>query len=127
MRDDILASKARQGSLNYQSGLAAEDCALGHYTRAGAELLARRWRGRAGEIDLIVRVSGIVVFVEVKAAATFDLAAQRLSPNQFSRIASAAEEFLASQHFEDPGIARVDAALVDGTGRVDIIENVTLA
>ena len=125
--DDIVSAKAHQGSLNYHSGLAAEDSVVQHYVMAGANLVARRWRGKAGEVDLVLRLGDIHLFVEVKKAATFGMAAERLTSAQLARVSSAAEEFIASLPDGDSGFIRVDAALVDGTGRVEVIENVTLA
>jgi putative endonuclease len=37
-----------------------------HYERLGYQVVERNWRCRDGEIDLIVRGEGVVVFCEVK-------------------------------------------------------------
>lgn len=47
-------------------GRAGEDAALGRYRGSGYALLARNWRRPAGELDLVVAKSGMVVFCEVK-------------------------------------------------------------
>lgn len=124
--DDIVAAKSRQGSLNYHSGIAAEDSVVMHYLLAGAKVAARRWRGKAGEVDLVLRLNDLHLFVEVKKAATFAAAAERLTAVQMSRVSLAAEEYLATLPDGETGFIRVDAALVDENGRVEIIENVTL-
>jgi putative endonuclease len=43
-----------------------EDLAARHLEQAGYELLARNWRCRAGEIDIVARIERAIVFVEVK-------------------------------------------------------------
>ena len=52
--------------LRHQLGRTGEDLALAHLRRLGYELVARSHRTRFGEIDLIVRGGGALVFVEVK-------------------------------------------------------------
>jgi putative endonuclease len=53
-------SRAELGA--YGEGLAAE-----HFVAAGAEVLARNWRCREGELDLVVlEPDGTLVFCEVK-------------------------------------------------------------
>lgn len=62
----------------------------------GYRILGRRVRTRAGEIDLVARSpSGVLCFVEVKARAARELAAESLGPRQQARIARAAAMFLA--------------------------------
>jgi putative endonuclease len=43
-----------------------EDLAARHLEAAGYELLARNWRCREGELDIVARGGGSLVFVEVK-------------------------------------------------------------
>lgn len=47
-------------------GRLGEDLAAQHFERLGFEVLARRHRTRFGELDLVVRDGGVLVFVEVK-------------------------------------------------------------
>lgn len=45
----------------------AEDMAAQFLVRRGYEVLARNWRRPWGELDIVARVRGLLVFVEVKA------------------------------------------------------------
>ncbi|WP_376877427.1 YraN family protein [Albirhodobacter sp. R86504] len=93
------------------------------YRRQGYEIAASRWRGRSGEIDFIAQGMGGFVFVEVKSASTHDLAVQRVSPRQRSRLYAAAQEFLAKTRAGHANSARFDVALVDRSGCIKVIEN----
>ena len=48
-------------------GKLGEDLACAELSRRGYELLDRRYRTRFGEIDIVARHQGVIVFVEVKA------------------------------------------------------------
>jgi len=74
--------------------LAAEQA----YQRVGAQILAKRWRGAGGEIDLIVQLGDTIIFAEVKAAQTHDIAAERISTRQAQRICASAQTYLANRH-----------------------------
>ena len=111
------------GIISYHAGLAAEDIVAADYARRRHGLAARRWRGQAGEIDLILRDGDTVVFVEVKKSRTSARAATRLSRRQMDRICAAASEFLAGEPRGQLTDVRFDLAMVDGAGRPSIIEN----
>lgn len=113
------------GAVSYHAGLAAEGAVAAHYGRLGLPVIGRRWRGAGGEIDLILRDGAGVIFVEVKKARDFARAAERLGRAQLMRIWATAEEFLGGQPRGQLTAARLDLALVDGAGRVRIVENVT--
>ncbi|MEM1129423.1 MAG: YraN family protein [Pseudomonadota bacterium] len=111
------------GTLSYHAGLTAEDAVAAAYTRRGLRLVARRWRGQGGEIDLVFAdIAAATVFVEVKYARTLSQAAGRVSLRQAARITAAAAEYL-DGHGGQNQSARIDVALVDAAGRVEIIEN----
>ena len=115
------------GLKGYLSGLAAEGAVARRYEAEGRPIAARRWRGKWGEIDLIAREGDTVVFVEVKQARTHDEAASHVTPWQMSRIRTAASEFLAGEPRGQLTEVRIDVALVDGYGRVEILENACAA
>lgn len=111
------------GATSYHAGVAAEAAVEQHYTRSGRPICARRWRGAAGEIDLIAREGAQVIFIEVKQSATHAEAALHLTPRQMARICASAADFLAGEPDGQLTPARFDVALVDGQGRIDIVEN----
>ncbi|MDJ0638350.1 MAG: YraN family protein [Paracoccaceae bacterium] len=121
-RDD----KRHAGTLAYQSGLAAEASVARVYEAMGYEPLETRWRGILGEVDLIFQGQGEVIFVEVKKARTCELAATRLSLKQLNRIAHAATEYIGTCHSDPLSPMRLDLAMVDETGHVELLENLTL-
>ena len=47
-----------------------EDVAVRHLEKAGYEVLARNWRCREGEIDIVARSGATICFVEVKTRST---------------------------------------------------------
>jgi putative endonuclease len=111
------------GAVSYHAGLSAEDQVAQHYERSGRAICARRWRGSAGEIDLIARNGDSVIFIEVKHSATHALAAEHLTPRQMARIYATASEFLAGEPAGQMTESRFDVALVDGTGQIEILAN----
>jgi putative endonuclease len=112
-----------RGSVAHHAGRAAEDAVARHYQRAGCALAAERWRGKAGEVDLVLRDGPVWIFVEVKSGRDRDSAAARITPRQVRRIQMAALEFLGEKAEEAFPEMRFDAALVDRAGRIDVIEN----
>ncbi|MEL7254656.1 MAG: YraN family protein [Pseudomonadota bacterium] len=121
--DQMLATRKRdQGAQAYFSGCAAEAAVAKGYVARGCALLESRWRGDAGEIDLIFRDGDEVVFVEVKKARSFEVAAERLRPAQARRIHMAASEYLDHTPDGQLSLMRFDLALCNAAGEVDIRE-----
>lgn len=118
------ASPARQarGRVAHVSGAMAEDNVSRLLEGKGMAVLARRWRGQAGEIDLICQHGDCLVFVEVKQSSTHQQAAQRLNAAQQGRILRGALEYCESQRHAPWPAMRFDVALVDQRGRVEILE-----
>ena len=116
-------ARQSRGKTAYYSGLLAEASVADHYQRAGYELVEMRWRGKAGEIDMILCKDAQYVFVEVKASKDFARAAERLSRRQMNRICLAACEFCGTLPTGQLTDMRLDAALVDQFGRIEVIEN----
>jgi putative endonuclease len=121
------STKSQRGARSYHAGLCAEDSVALHYTRSGRAVVERRWRGTAGEIDLIAREGPDVIFIEVKQSKTHAMAAEHLTPWQVQRIWQTAEEFLGGEPDGQNTSVRFDVALVDGMGRIEIVENALAA
>ncbi|MBZ0128820.1 MAG: YraN family protein [Rhodobacteraceae bacterium] len=115
------------GAVSYHSGLAAESAVAGQYAAQGYDIAARRWRSKAGEIDLIARKDGNVIFIEVKKSRSFDAAANMLGARQIARLYDSASIFLEGEPKGQLSPARFDVALVDGTGAISILENALMA
>jgi putative endonuclease len=115
--------RARSGALNHVVGQSAEEIVERHYALQGQPVAERRWRGSAGEIDLVARDGAGLIFVEVKRARDFALAAERVTLRQMRRICEAASEYLGRMPLGQATEVRFDVALVDGLGRVQVVEN----
>lgn len=121
-----IPKKTLAGRQAYQDGRAAEDAVCRDYLSRGYSLVADRWRGRCGEIDLIFRRDTGYVFVEVKKAKSLEIAATRLSERQLWRIARSAEDYLANTLGAPWLPMRLDLAMVDRRGQVAVLENLWL-
>ncbi|MCJ9429879.1 YraN family protein [Kordiimonas marina] len=78
-------------------GRRAETLAAAWLSLKGYHIVARRFRGRTGEIDLIARRGRRIAIVEVKARARRETALEAISTTQRQRIERAASEWLARQ------------------------------
>ena len=96
----------------YRAGHAGEDQACWLLRAKGFRILARRQRTPLGEIDIVARRGRLVIFVEVKARATFERAAEAIDARQQQRITRAAEAHLARNPSLSGLDVRFDAILV---------------
>ena len=103
-------------------GASGEDAALRHYQAAGWTLLARNWRCRDGELDLVMERGGVVVFCEVKTRTTdrYGGPAAAVTALKQSRIRRLAMRWLAETGCR-AGRLRFDVAVVRGSS-VEVIE-----
>jgi putative endonuclease len=81
-------------------GKAGEDCACRELERRGYAVLARRYRTRLGEIDIVAKDRETIVFVEVKArtSARYGAPAEAVTLHKQARVAAIAEDYLARYH-----------------------------
>ncbi len=96
------------------SGSDAEQLAENCLVRAGLEIVARNYRTRFGEIDLIARDGQTLVFVEVRLRSNprFGGAAASIDSHKRARIISAAHQFLSRIGRNPP--CRFDVVTVEG-------------
>src|SRR5436190_22439059 len=103
-------------------GQAGEDRAAAWYRTRGYEVLARNWRCRDGELDLVVRRGRTLVFVEVKARRTdrFGVPAEAITPTKQRRLRTLARRYLDVTDVR-PGSLRFDVVSILG-GHLEVIE-----
>jgi putative endonuclease len=84
-------------------GKLGEDLAVEELERRGYAVLARRYRTRCGEIDVVADDRGTLVFVEVKARADaeFGSAAEAVTPWKQRQLARMAADYLMRSPADD--------------------------
>jgi putative endonuclease len=80
-------------------GKTGEDLACRELQRRGYAVVARRYRTRVGEIDIVARDGETIVFVEVKTRRTsrFGLPAEAVTWRKRARIRAMAADYLSRQ------------------------------
>ena len=108
-------------------GKSGEDLACRELERRGYAIVARRFRVRSGELDIVARDGAVMVFVKVKTRAgrRFGTAAEAVTAAKQRRIALLAQEYLLRHRMSDcPCRFDVVSVHVDaGTPAVEIIRN----
>jgi putative endonuclease len=108
-----------------QLGRAGEDLAVAALKKQGYKILARNYQTPLGEIDLIARHRGTLVFVEVKTrrSARFGQPQEAVSPKKQARLQKLADYYLKQQRL-GPRPTRFDVVgiVLEETGpQVEII------
>lgn len=105
-------------TLTHRRGAWGEDLARLALEACGYECLDRRWRRPGGEIDLVMRRRGTVVFVEVKTRRAGALVAARdgVHPRQLARLRRLARWWLAEHPGAAPAGVRCDVVAVTCPG-----------
>jgi putative endonuclease len=98
-------------------GKLGEDLACAALERRGYAILARRYRSRFGEIDIVASCDETTVFVEVKTRAgdEFGGGAEAVTPWKQRRIAKMAADYLSRHDLHDTA-CRFDVVTVDVQG-----------
>lgn len=73
---------------------AGEDAAWAVYRGRGFRLLARNWRCRLGELDLVLARGDMIVFCEVKARRGSAFAFESVTPAKVAKVRAVAGAFL---------------------------------
>lgn len=120
----VPARRRHRGRSNWQSGIAAEEEAARHYQAIGGIVRARRLRTGEGELDLVVELNDVLVFVEVKRRRV-EYPDSPISERQWQRLANAALQYMVTLQ-NKTGVqpsCRFDVVLAGQDGRLRIIEN----
>ncbi len=104
-------------------GQSAEARAEAFLQAHGLKLLARNWRCRFGEIDLIMQDGATLVFVEVRlrSRADFGGAAASVTANKQRKLLAAARQYLATLKTLPP--CRFDVVALSGDAPPEWIMN----
>ncbi|MEM7273060.1 MAG: YraN family protein [Actinomycetota bacterium] len=104
-------------------GQRGETAAAGWYRSAGYRQLARNWRCRDGELDLVVTDGQTVIFVEVKTRSSgrYGSGFDAVDHRKRRKVRTVAARWLAAsdRHWAE---IRFDVADVDGRGHVLVRE-----
>jgi putative endonuclease len=95
------------------AGALAEQWAVQYLQKNGLKLIARNFRGRFGEIDLIMQDGSSLVFIEVRLRrnAQFGGAAASIDRHKQQRIILTAHQYLSE--LARPPPCRFDAVVMD--------------
>lgn len=105
-----------------QTGAAGESAALDHYLNLGFDEVARNWRCKAGELDLVLQRDDLLVFCEVKTRRSggFSSGFDAVTPAKIAKLRRLAELFLFETKLQ-PSSVRFDVASVRVDGaRADV-------
>ncbi len=118
-----MTNHALRGTRSAARGLEAESLAATALERDGWEILGRRVRTGAGEIDLLAQRAGLMSVVEVKARPRLADAAAALTLRQRQRLMDATEIVLAEHPDWAPEGVRFDLIVVDAANSVRRIKD----
>jgi putative endonuclease len=106
-------------------GRRGEDLAAAYLEGRGLEILERNWRCSLGEIDIVARDGGTLVFAEVKtrSSVAFGHPLEAITAVKLARLRRLAGEWRA-QHAAVSGGMRLDAvAVIAARGEGPVIEH----
>jgi putative endonuclease len=103
-------------------GQEGEDRAAAWYRARGYVVVARNWRCRTGELDLVVAKRRTLVLVEVKTRRTdrFGIPAEAITPVKQRRLRALARAYLEANDVR-PSALRFDVVSILG-GQLEVIE-----
>lgn len=98
-------------------GTREESRAAGYLLSLGYRILARQYRSRVGEIDLVAKEGDEIVFVEVKARRSllYGYPEEAVTESKLQKILRMGEYFLREQGCVDASY-RVDVIAIEGEG-----------
>jgi putative endonuclease len=88
-----------EGGSHLELGRLGEEAAVSWYERRGYDVVARNWRCRLGELDLVLHGDGVLVFCEVKCrrGSAFGMPFEAVDHRKQRKVRAVAEAFLGSR------------------------------
>ena len=96
------------------NGTEAEQLALAFLQSKGLVLVAKNFRTRRGEIDLIMLDNKVLVFIEVRfrSSVNFGSAEESITAQKCQRLSSAAQAYMQREGLTEKVSARFDAVAI---------------
>lgn len=103
-----------QGDYKQKLGQRGEEIAADYLQQQGYVVLARNWRCRAGELDIVARDGETLAFVEVRARRgdRFGTAEESITPAKQAKLVELAQTYLQEAGLEDVAW-RIDVVAVE--------------
>ena len=107
------------------TGAKYEEAAISYLSQKGYRILARNYRNRSGEIDIIAIDEPELVFLEIKFRKSCCCGSplEAVDSRKQSRICRAAMGYLARYGYYGDGACRFDVLGIDGKGMVTHVKN----
>lgn len=104
------------GNQSHQLGRLAEQAAEQYLARHGLKLVQRNFRGKQGEIDLIMDDGKVLVFIEVRhrRSSRFGSAVESINPRKQARLIKTAELYISAVGGASQRQCRFDTIDFDG-------------
>lgn len=106
-----------------QKGQQYEDLALAYLRKQGLKLIARNYKCRWGELDLLMLEQSTLVIVEVRYRknARYGSAGESVTANKQARIVAATKHYIMNHKINQP--MRFDVLDITGDIQLDWIKN----
>lgn len=110
---------------NRRTGAKYEQIAADYLAGCGYEIIARNYRNRYGEIDILAGRSGMLIFVEVKYRSMEDCGdpLEAVDLKKQKRISRVALCYYAGHGYEENVPCRFDVIAVYADGKIKHVEN----
>ncbi len=128
MRVKLMELNNPSGFIPHQRGELGEELAFQALRRRGYKILLRNYECLLGEIDLIAKDKGFLVFIEVKTRSSYDkgFPAESVTPQKRKQIVRVAQYYLKRYGIRDV-FCRFDVVAVllpeNQDPEIDVIEN----
>ena len=106
-----------------QKGQHYEDLALSYLIDQGLELVARNYRCKWGELDLLMQERGALIVIEVRYRKNsyYGSALESVTTNKQGRIVAATKHYIMTYKINQP--IRFDVLAISGDIKIDWIKN----
>ena len=116
-------SDAKKKESNHERGVWAENRAALYLSLRGYTIIAKRYKTKFGEIDLIASKSGVLIIAEVKARKRLEDALESVNVKTQRRIANATLCFLAEHPAFAEHAIRFDVIAIENLVRIVHLDN----